>query len=278
MLNEVMVIKCGGSMLEQLPESFYNKLARMQAEGRSIVIVHGGGPAINQLLDQLQIEAIFSNGLRVTDEPTMIAAEMVLSGITNKAVVRKLLHAGGKAWGLSGVDGSLLQAEEKADGLGLVGKITEVNQAPLQLLLSNGYIPVVSPIAVSEDGGTRYNCNADTVAGAIASALGAKQLLMLTDVPGIWVENELGEKQLMPTVTTEDIHVMIKNQIITGGMIPKVQAALDALAQGVQEVVICKGEVETLDGLANGMAVGTSISEENSRGKDPQNLASEEFF
>ncbi|ATO49103.1 acetylglutamate kinase [Brevibacillus laterosporus] len=270
MLHEVMVIKCGGSMLEQLPESFYNKLATLQAEGRSIVIVHGGGPAINQMLEQLKIEPTFSNGLRVTDEPTMQAVEMVLSGPINKLVVRKLLHAGGKAWGLSGVDGSLLQAVEKTQGLGLVGNITVVDQAPLQLLLSNGYIPVVSPIAVSEDGRTRYNCNADTVAGAIASALGAKQLLMLTDVPGIWAENELGEKQLLPTVTTEDIQLMMKNQIITGGMIPKVQAALDALAQGVQEVVICKGEAETLDGVVKGMAVGTSISAEMSRGQDSQ--------
>ncbi|MCR8978176.1 acetylglutamate kinase [Brevibacillus laterosporus] len=270
MLHEVMVIKCGGSMLEQLPESFYNRLATLQAEGRSIVIVHGGGPAINQMLEQLKIEPTFSNGLRVTDEPTMQAVEMVLSGPINKLVVRKLLHAGGKAWGLSGVDGSLLQAVEKTQGLGLVGNITVVDQAPLQLLLSNGYIPVVSPIAVSEDGRTRYNCNADTVAGAIASALGAKQLLMLTDVPGIWAENELGEKQLLPTVTTEDIQLMMKNQIITGGMIPKVQAALDALAQGVQEVVICKGEAETLDGLVKGMAVGTSISAEMSRGQDSQ--------
>ncbi|PPA92973.1 acetylglutamate kinase [Brevibacillus laterosporus] len=270
MLHEVMVIKCGGSMLEQLPESFYNRLATLQAEGRSIVIVHGGGPAINQMLEQLKIEPTFSNGLRVTDEPTMQAVEMVLSGPINKLVVRKLLHAGGKAWGLSGVDGSLLQAVEKTQGLGLVGSITVVDQAPLQLLLSNGYIPVVSPIAVSEDGRTRYNCNADTVAGAIASALGAKQLLMLTDVPGIWAENELGEKQLLPTVTTEDIQLMMKNQIITGGMIPKVQAALDALAQGVQEVVICKGEAETLDGLVKGMAVGTSVSAEMSRGQDSQ--------
>ncbi|WP_094699825.1 acetylglutamate kinase [Brevibacillus laterosporus] len=270
MLHEVMVIKCGGSMLEQLPESFYNKLATLQAEGRSIVIVHGGGPAINQMLEQLKIEPTFSNGLRVTDEPTMQAVEMVLSGPINKLVVRKILHAGGKAWGLSGVDGSLLQAVEKTQGLGLVGSITAVNQAPLQLLLSNGYIPVVSPIAVSEDGRTRYNCNADTVAGAIASALGAKQLLMLTDVPGIWAENELGEKQLLPTVTTEDIQLMMKNQIITGGMIPKVQAALEALAQGVHEVVICKGEAETLDGLVKGMAVGTSISVEMSRGQDSQ--------
>ncbi|NKQ22457.1 acetylglutamate kinase [Brevibacillus laterosporus] len=270
MLHEVMVIKCGGSMLEQLPESFYNKLATLQAEGRSIVIVHGGGPAINQMLEQLKIEPTFSNGLRVTDEPTMQAVEMVLSGPINKLVVRKLLHAGGKAWGLSGVDGSLLQAVEKTQGLGLVGNITVVDQAPLQLLLSNGYIPVVSPIAVSEDGRTRYNCNADTVAGAIASALGAKQLLMLTDVPGIWAENELGEKQLLPTVTTEDIQLMMKNQIITGGMIPKVQAALDALAQGVQEVVICKGEAETLDGVVKGIAVGTSISAEMSRGQDSQ--------
>ncbi|MED1789636.1 acetylglutamate kinase [Brevibacillus laterosporus] len=270
MLHEVMVIKCGGSMLEQLPESFYNKLATLQAEGRSIVIVHGGGPAINQMLEQLMIEPTFSNGLRVTDEPTMQAVEMVLSGPINKLVVRKILHAGGKAWGLSGVDGSLLQAVEKTQGLGLVGSITAVNQAPLQLLLSNGYIPVVSPIAVSEDGRTRYNCNADTVAGAIASALGAKQLLMLTDVPGIWAENELGEKQLLPTVTTEDIQLMMKNQIITGGMIPKVQAAFDALAQGVHEVVICKGEAETLDGLVKGMAVGTSISVEMSRGQDSQ--------
>ncbi|MCG7315652.1 acetylglutamate kinase [Brevibacillus laterosporus] len=270
MLHEVMVIKCGGSMLEQLPESFYNKLATLQAEGRSIVIVHGGGPAINQMLEQLKIEPTFSNGLRVTDEPTMQAVEMVLSGPINKLVVRKILHAGGKAWGLSGVDGSLLQAVEKTQGLGLVGSITAVNQAPLQLLLSNGYIPVVSPIAVSEDGRTRYNCNADTVAGVIASALGAKQLLMLTDVPGIWAENELGEKQLLPTVTTEDIQLMMKNQIITGGMIPKVQAALEALAQGVHEVVICKGEAETLDGLVKGMAVGTSISVEMSRGQDSQ--------
>ncbi|OAJ75913.1 acetylglutamate kinase [Brevibacillus sp. SKDU10] len=277
MLHEVMVIKCGGSMLGQLPESFYNKLATLQAEGKSIVIVHGGGPAINQMLDQLQIEPIFSNGLRVTDEATMQAVEMVLSGPMNKLVVRKLLHAGGKAWGLSGVDGSLLQAVEKMDGLGLVGKITAVNPAPLQLLLANGYIPVVAPIAVSEDGNTRFNCNADTAAGAIASALGAKQMLMLTDVPGIWEENELGEKQLLPSVTIEDIQMMIQNQMITGGMIPKVQAALDALAQGVQEVVICKGAAETLDGLVKGRAVGTSISAGMPRGQDSQAFVATEI-
>ncbi|WP_232699723.1 acetylglutamate kinase [Brevibacillus daliensis] len=259
MASKVVVIKCGGSMLEEMPASFYQELTQLQQAGKEIVIVHGGGPAINELLGQLKIEPKFVQGLRVTDVPTMQAVEMVLSGSTNKKVVRNILTAKGKAWGMSGVDASLIKATVKDEAFGLVGEIMQVNPEPIRFLLQAGYVPVISPVAVSCDGMQSLNVNADISAGAIAAALEAEKLLLMTDVSGIYTKNEAGERIMKESTTAEEIEQLIADEVIYGGMIPKVQAALDALHQGVEEVVICLAEAASLHKACYGEAVGTSI-------------------
>lgn len=238
------VIKCGGSTLAALPDSFYAELRLLREEGWSPVIVHGGGPAINDTLTRLGIESRFEGGLRVTSEEVLDVVEMVLSGAINKQVVRRLQAAGAPAVGLSGVDGGLIEAVpvENADCIGLVGEVAHVNGTLLNGILTLGYIPVVSPVGLDAQGAGRYNINADTAAGAVASAIGASRLIVVTDVPGILRETERG-RETVPVITEEEIRAMIASGAIYGGMIPKVEAALACLHGQVREVVIVDGSV-----------------------------------
>ncbi|TCP28721.1 N-acetylglutamate kinase [Scopulibacillus darangshiensis] len=256
-----LVIKCGGSVLEKLPESFYENIIKLQESGQyQPVIVHGGGPLISSLLNKLNIKVTFHDGLRVTTEEVLDIVEMVLSGKVNKHIVKNLYKAGGKAFGLSGVDGNLLTAApiEEGGNLGFVGKIVDVQTDGLKLLTEQGTIPVISPIALDAKG-QRYNINGDTAAAAVAKALKAR-LCFISDIPGIWVETE-GKKTVMKQITRKKILQLIDDKEIVGGMVPKVKGAMESLKDGVPEVVILNGlDDKSLLDYANGGEAGTKIT------------------
>ncbi|CAM3519576.1 acetylglutamate kinase [Brevibacillus invocatus] len=258
-MEGIVVIKCGGSTMDQLPDSFFQAIAKLQEEGKKLVIVHGGGPAINAMLDRVQIVPQFVDGLRVTCEDTLGVVEMVLCGSINKSLVRRLTQAGAKAWGVSGIDGQTLVAQKTSKPLGWVGEIQKTNIGIPQAILSQGYVPVIAPLSVSADGTEHFNVNADVAAGAIAAALAAEKLVMVTDVPGILRPQTDGSKAVVKETSADDIAQMIADEVITGGMIPKVQSALDALGQGVDQVVICKGTAEDLLAVCANQAVGTTV-------------------
>lgn len=255
MMNR-FVMKCGGSTLAALPDSFFEGLKRLQAVGAQPVIVHGGGPAINETLAKLGIESRFVNGLRVTTEAVLDVVEMVLAGQINKAIVQRLQAVGAQAVGLSGIDGGLLTAKPvpNADEIGFVGQVTAVKTEMIDTVCQMGAIPVIAPLGIDAQG-QRYNINADTAAGAVTAALGAERLVMVTDVPGI-----LREGKLLPLVTVAEVEAMIASGEIYGGMIPKVKAALDCLAGGVDEVVIVGGaSADVLSWVLGGDSVGTRV-------------------
>jgi acetylglutamate kinase len=261
MKGSCFVMKCGGSTLAALPDSFFDDLKRLQDEGIIPVIVHGGGPAISGTLEKLGIETEFVNGLRKTNEAVLDVVEMVLSGQINKEIVRKIQLSGAKAIGISGVDGHLIQAEpvRNADEVGLVGDVTHVNAALIEGIVAMGYIPVIAPVGLGADGGQRYNINADTAAGAVASHLGVERMIVVTDVPGI-MKTVNGEKAVLPSVTVQETEEMIASGEIYGGMIPKVRAAMQCIQGNVREVVIVNGsEPEVLSKALKSGRIGTRI-------------------
>ncbi|MCY9665080.1 acetylglutamate kinase [Paenibacillus alginolyticus] len=254
-------MKCGGSTLAALPMSFFEDMRQLQDEGIVTVIVHGGGPAISETLGKLGIESGFVNGLRVTNEAVLDVVEMVLSGQINKEIVRRIQLTGAMALGLSGVDGHLIEAKPVANSheVGLVGDVTKVNAELIQGIVSMGYIPVIAPVGLGADGGQRYNINADTAAGAVASHLGVEQMVVVTDVPGI-MKTVDGEKRVLPVVSVAEIEEMIASGDIYGGMIPKVRAAIACIQGRVQEVVIVNGsEPNVLSKVLKGTGIGTRI-------------------
>lgn len=258
--DQFFVMKCGGSTLAALPNSFYEDLKSLQRRSFIPVIVHGGGPAISEMLTALQIETQFINGLRRTDEQVLDVVEMVLSGKINKQIVRRLGMIGAKALGVSGVDGGLIQAQPvgNAAEIGFVGDVAGVDATILQGMISMGYIPVVAPLGIDGQG-QRYNINADTAAGAVASYLGAARMIVVTDVPGI-MRTVNGSKQVLPVVTAREIDEMIASEEIYGGMIPKVRAAVQCIQGRVREVVIVNGaEPRVLSRVLNGEELGTRI-------------------
>lgn len=260
MSNNCFVMKCGGSTLAALPDAFFLDLKKLQDEGTIPVIVHGGGPAISDTLGKLGIETEFVNGLRKTNEAVLDVVEMVLSGQINKEIVRKIQKSGAKALGLSGVDGHLIQAKPVANAheVGLVGDVTQVNAEIIQGIVRMGYMPVVAPVGIGE-GAQRYNINADTAAGAVASHIGVERMIVVTDVPGI-MKTVDGEKRVLPVVTVADIEQMITSGEIYGGMIPKVRAAIQCIQGDVKEVVIVNGsEPEVLSKVLRGDKIGTRI-------------------
>lgn len=257
------VMKCGGSTLAALPDAFFQDLRELQESGTQPVIVHGGGPAINETLGKLGIESRFANGLRVTDEATLDVVEMVLAGRINKEIVRKLQQSGAKALGLSGTDGLLIRAKPvaNADEIGFVGDVTDVNAELIEGVIALGYVPVIAPIGIN-DQGQRFNINADTAAGAVASKLGVETMIVVTDVPGIMRTRD-GVKQVMPQATFADIEEMIANGEIYGGMIPKVRAAMKCLHGNVREVLIVDGaEPRVLSRAVREDGIGTRIVRE----------------
>lgn len=251
-----LIIKCGGSILESLPVSFFENIVALKNEGKwSPIIVHGGGPHITTLLDSLNIKSHFEQGLRVTTKETLDVTEMVLSGLTNKQIVRKLYASGGKGFGLSGVDANLLQAKPiNKEKWGFVGEVTSVNHKVIEDIAAKGYIPVISPISMDESG-QHYNINADTAAAAIAQVLNGS-LCFVSDIPGILVQDEVVE-----TLTETEALKLIEGNVITGGMIPKVLGAVNALKHAVKETVIINGYMEnSLLDYCRGKKVGTRIT------------------
>ncbi|HLS60492.1 MAG TPA: acetylglutamate kinase [Virgibacillus sp.] len=255
-MRNIIVLKCGGSTIDRLSDDFFENIVTLQKAGFHPVIVHGGGPAIKDMLTKQHIETTFVDGLRKTTQPVMDVVEMILTGVVNNAIVRRLNDANIQSVGLSGTDANLLTAEAKDfERYGYVGHVTEVNALLLQQLIDLGIVPVIAPIALGQEG-TRYNINADLAAGAVAKALAAKQLIFVTDVPGIIVEN-----QLLSTVNEQQVMTYIETGIIYGGMIPKVEAALTSLSEDLQEVMIMDGNQSVLATTESGL-VGTIIKKE----------------
>lgn len=240
--GKTIVIKYGGHAMNnpELEELVLKDIILMKLVGMNPVIVHGGGPAIDQWLKKINIEAKFINGLRVTDEATMEVVEMVLAGKINKGIISLINRFGGKAVGLCGKDGRLIEAEKKksANDLGLVGEVVKINPEIIHTLTKEGYIPVVSPIGAGPQGET-LNINADYVAGALGGALRAHKLVLLTDVEGIYLGD--GPESLVSRLSQTEINQLIKQGIIKGGMIPKVESCLSALEKGVENVHIIDG-------------------------------------
>ncbi|KGA97383.1 acetylglutamate kinase [Alkalihalobacillus alcalophilus ATCC 27647 = CGMCC 1.3604] len=252
-MNNIVVVKCGGSTITELTESFFESIVQLKNAGKHPIIVHGGGPAINKMLTQLQIPSTFIDGLRKTTEEVLETAEMVLCGKMNKQLTRKLQSVGAKAIGLSGTDGKLIVAEAiDKEKLGFVGEPVQINKKLLLSLLDSDFIPVIAPIGVDQSG-QHYNINADSAAAIIAAELKAEELVFVTDVDGI-----LKDKHLLPTITAEEIALYINDGTIYGGMIPKVKAALKSLTGSLQSVWIMNGKGTSL--FANGTIYGTKIT------------------
>lgn len=230
---EVAVIKCGGSIIDGLSERFFENIKQLQRNGVKPIVVHGGGPAIKDMLEKLGVPFTFIDGLRTTSAEAMDVVEMVLSGHVNSAITRQMNAAGIQAAGFSGSDANLITCVPKDfQTYGYVGDVVSVKAVFLENLLEQNIVPVVAPIAVGEDGDS-YNVNADTAAGNVASTMKAEKLIFVTDVPGI-----LQDGGLLPSVTDAQIGELIAKGIIHGGMIPKVKAALACLNDDLQHVMI----------------------------------------
>ena len=238
--GSIVVIKLGGHAIssDKAMKSFARDIVLMHQCNLKPVIVHGGGPMINEMLDKLNIQTKFVEGKRVSTPETVDVVEMVLSGKVNKTIVQAINSQGGKAVGLSGKDANLLQCKQVNKLLGMVGDPYSVNADVIHSLIENDFIPVIAPLGSGENGET-YNVNGDTAAGAIAGGLKADRLLLLTDVDG--VKDKDGD--VLTNLSAEQVNKMTKNNIIVGGMIPKTQTALDAISDGVRAVVIMDGRV-----------------------------------
>ncbi len=238
-----VVVKYGGAAMveEGLREAVFRDLALLACVGVRPIVVHGGGPEINQWLKRLQIQPQFRDGLRVTDHDTMDVVEMVLVGRVNKQIVNGLNRVGGQAVGLSGCDGCLVAARPLGESHGLVGEVASVNPAVLFPLLEAGYIPVISSVA-PDLGGQMHNINADTVAGELAAALQAEKLILLTDTAGI-LRDRLDPSSLIRQITLSEARTLIAEGVVQGGMTPKTECCIRALAQGVGAAHIVDGRV-----------------------------------
>ena len=264
--QKTVVIKFGGNAMvdEQLKSSFAQDIVLLKQVGVNPVIVHGGGPQIGKLLDQIGKESRFIEGMRVTDNETMDVVEMVLGGLVNKQIVSLINSHGGRAVGLTGKDGGLINARkmklanagEENNDLGQVGEVDSIDPAVVKMLDEGHFIPVIAPIGVGKDGSS-YNINADLVAGKLASVLGAEKLLLLTNTPGVL---DL-EGQLLTGITAAETDSLIEQGIIHGGMLPKVKCALDAVKAGVKTSQIIDGRVRhsVLLELLTDSGVGTLI-------------------
>jgi acetylglutamate kinase len=252
--GQTFVVKFGGHAMgdDDLAASFAEDIVMLRQVGIHPVVVHGGGPQIGKMLARLNIESAFIDGLRVTDRTTVDIVEMVLSGSINKQIVDSIQRAGGTAIGLSGKDGRLIEARqmrrttrdpdsniEKILDLGFVGEPVTINTKALDVLRQSDIIPIIAPIGVGPKGQT-YNINADTAAGAIAGALGASKLLMLTDIAGVLD----ADKEVMPTLSKKQATQLMKDGVITGGMIPKVETCLEAVRRGTSAVHILDGRIK----------------------------------
>ena len=241
--GQVVFVKYGGNAMvsPELREQVMEDLVLLWLVGVKVVLVHGGGPEISDLMNRLGKAPRFVNGLRVTDKETVDIVQMVLAGKVNKTLVNLLEMKGGKAMGISGMDGRLIEAEMKDPALGYVGRITKVNVEPIRDLLEKGYIPVVSTVGCDGEGNV-YNINGDTAAAFLAGAMGAKRLIMMTDIAGV-LRDKNDPSTLISRLTVDEAVALFKEEVIAGGMIPKVECCVDALNHGVGSVSIMDGRV-----------------------------------
>ena len=241
--GKIVVVKYGGNAMvnEQLKQQVMEDIALLWLIGVKVVLVHGGGPEISQTMKRLGKEAVFVDGLRVTDKETVDIVQMVLAGKINKTLVNLIQMKGGHAVGLSGIDGGIIEAKMKNEALGYVGEITKIRTQPITDLLEKNYIPVISPVASDRQGNT-YNINGDTAAAYISGALGAERLIMMTDIAGILKDKD-DPSTLIPVVTVEEAKKLQDEGVVSGGMIPKVECCIEALEHGVKHVVIMDGRI-----------------------------------
>ena len=262
--GKTIVIKYGGNAMinDELTKTVINDIILMKCIGINPIIVHGGGPDISNTLAQMNHESKFINGLRYNDEITITVAQVVLAGKVNKDLVKLIEKNGGKAIGLSGIDGSLIKAKKLTNDidLGFVGEITSVNTELLNLSMNSGYIPVVSSIAIGENDTNSYNINADTCASKIASALKAEKLILLTDVPGV-MTNPDDSSTLISTLRLHQIPKLTVDKVIKGGMIPKINCCVESVRMGVKKAHIIDGRIKhsILLELLSKKGIGTEI-------------------
>ena len=264
--GKTIVVKYGGNAMvsDELRRAVMCDIILLSLVGIRVVVVHGGGPEISEMLKKLGHESRFVDGLRYTDAETMDVVQSVLCGKVNKNLVAQLNRLGGQAIGLCGMDGQLFQAEQLDEKYGLVGKITGVNPEPVENALLSGYIPVVSTVAQGVDADTAYNINADTAASKLAAAMGAEKLILLTDVRGL-LRNPRDEETLIHVVHTYDVPGLVAQGIISGGMIPKMECCVDAIAGGVERVHILDGRIphSILIELHSDEGIGTMLKKED---------------
>ena len=261
--NKIVVIKYGGNAMtnDELKDAVMSDIVLLSLVGIKVVLVHGGGPEINDMLDRVGIESKFIGGLRYTDEQTMDIVKMVLTGKVNKDLVSLLQQHKGKALGLCGLDGGMITAEKIGGDvdLGYVGEITDINTKPILDALENGYVPVIATVATGEDGKS-YNINADTAAARIASCLKAENLILMTDIIGL-LEDKNDESTLIPTVNVSEVSYLKNQGIISGGMIPKIDCCVEAVRRGVKKTSIIDGRLphSILIELLSSEGIGTQF-------------------
>lgn len=241
--NKIVVVKYGGNAMvnEDLKQQVMEDIVLLHLVGVKVVLVHGGGPEITNTMKKLGKETQFVNGLRVTDKESAEIAQMVLAGKVNKSLVNLLQVKGGRAIGLSGIDGALLYAKMKSPEIGFVGEITDVNIEPVLTLLEHNYIPVISTVGCDSEGNV-YNINADTAASCIAGELGAERLLELTDIEGI-LRDKNDPTSIIRSMTVPEAKNLLNDGTISGGMIPKVEGCIEAINGGVKCVIVMDGRV-----------------------------------
>ena len=262
--GKTIVVKYGGNAMtsDDLKQQVMEDIVLLTMVGIKVVLVHGGGPELSSLMQKLGKKPEFIDGLRVTDKETIDIAQMVLAGKINKSLVNLLQMKGGRAIGLSGMDGRMIEATIRDPKYGYVGDVTRINADVITTLLEKGYIPVISTLGCDVEGNT-YNINGDTGAGKIASALGAERLIMMTDIEGIMRDKDDPES-LIPELTISDAEKLMEERVISGGMIPKVTCCIDALNEGVGAAVIIDGRVPhaTLMEILTDEGAGTLITKE----------------
>ena len=263
--GKTIVVKYGGNAMisEELRKAVMSDIILLSLVGIRVVVVHGGGPEISDMLKKLNHPSRFVDGLRYTDETTMDVVQSILCGKVNKNLVAQLNRLGGQAIGLCGMDGQLFQAECLDEKYGLVGKITGVNPEPVENALLTGYIPVVSTVAQGMDADTAYNINADTAAAKLAEALRAEKLILLTDVRGLLRDPD-DEETLIHVLHTYDVPELVEQGVISSGMIPKMQCCVEAIAGGVERVHILDGRIphSILIELLSDEGIGTMLKKE----------------
>ena len=261
--GKIVVIKYGGNAMinEELKDSVMKDIVLLSLIGVRVVLVHGGGPEITDMLKKIGKESVFADGLRVTDRETADIVQMVLAGKVNKSLVALIGNKGGKAIGLCGMDGHMIEAKVKDERLGFVGEITKVNVAPILDVIDKGYIPVVSTVGCDREGNV-YNINADTAAAEIAGGLGAESLISMTDIAGI-LRDRNDPATLIPVIRAADAPGLIADGTIGGGMIPKVECCIHAIRRGVSRVFIIDGRIPhaILMEMLTNEGIGTMFTE-----------------